>query len=285
MGNDPLHGLDHADRISAFTASSRLLLTPKCRDKRFRLIQTPGTGSVSFDVLTCAGHANMRVPAWPGVRRSPGECSPDDQRSRAHQRGAFRFMSQNPKPTESDEVENVHSEAQEVAEATNDESILAFIEIPRGSRNKYEFDEESGTFHLDRVLYSSVHYPTDYGFIPDTLADDGDHLDVLVLMTEPSFPGCTIEARALGGLDMSDEKGRDFKVLAVPVNDPRFNHYQTLDQVGKHWLKEIETFFATYKLLEKKKTDILGWHGIDFARQQIEESRSLYREKHPLAEK
>lgn len=193
-------------------------------------------------------------------------------------------MNQNPKPVQSDDVENVHVEAQEVAEVTHDESILAFIEIPRGSRNKYEFDEETGTFHLDRVLYSSVHYPTDYGFIPDTLADDGDHLDVLVLMTEPSFPGCTIQARPLGGLDMSDEKGRDFKVLSVPVNDPRFAHYQSLEQVGKHWLREIETFFATYKLLENKKTDILGWHGVDVAREQIEESRANYRQNHPLAD-
>ena len=186
-------------------------------------------------------------------------------------------MNEKTTATASDTVANVHAEAQEVAEATREETVLAFIEIPRGSRNKYEFDEESGTFFLDRVLYSSVHYPTDYGFIPDTLADDGDHLDVCVLMTEPSFPGCTIVARPLGGLDMRDEKGEDFKLLAVPVNDPRFAHYKSLDQVGKHWLREIETFFATYKLLENKETNILGWYGLDFARQQIEASRENYR--------
>lgn len=190
-------------------------------------------------------------------------------------------MSKKPSATSSNNVINVHSEAQEVAEDPRRASILAFIEIPRGSRNKYEYDEASGTFFLDRVLYSSVHYPTDYGFVPDTLADDGDHLDVCVLMTEPSFPGCTIEARPLGGLDMQDEKGNDFKLLAVPVNDPRFAHYQTLEQVGKHWLREIETFFATYKLLENKQTDILGWHGVDFACQQIEESREKYRQSRP----
>lgn len=186
-------------------------------------------------------------------------------------------MNEKASATSSDNVVNVHGEAKDVAQESGEESVLAFIEIPRGSRNKYEFDEESGTFFLDRVLYSSVHYPTDYGFVPDTLADDGDHLDVCVLMTEPSFPGCTIVARPLGGLDMRDEKGEDFKLLAVPVNDPRFAHYKSLDQVGKHWLREIETFFATYKLLENKETDILGWYGLDVARQQIEASRENYR--------
>ncbi len=108
------------------------------------------------------------------------------------------------------------------AQSTDDvASVLAFIEIPRGSRNKYEYDESTGKFLLDRVLYSSVHYPTDYGFVTETLAEDGDSLDVLVLVQEPTFPGCLIPARPLGGLDMHDEKGSDFKVLAVPVGDPR----------------------------------------------------------------
>ena len=150
-------------------------------------------------------------------------------------------------------------------------SVLAFIEIPRGSRNKYEYDEELHAFKLDRVLYSSVHYPTDYGWVPDTLAEDGDHLDILVLMEEPTFPGCLIEARPLGGLDMHDEKGTDFKVLAVPIGDPRFDHVQNLDDLGYHWLKEIETFFATYKLLEPKDTEVLGWHGVDHAWRVIDE--------------
>jgi len=186
-------------------------------------------------------------------------------------------MSQTPPVSQNEQVDQVHAEAQEVAEEAGKRTVLAFIEIPRGSRNKYEYDEERGTFHLDRVLYSSVHYPTDYGFVPDTLAEDGDHLDILVLMTEPSFPGCTIEARPLGGLDMADEKGRDFKILGVPERDPRFAHYQSLEQVGKHWLREIETFFATYKLLENKQTDVLGWHGVDVARREIAECRERYR--------
>jgi inorganic pyrophosphatase len=187
-------------------------------------------------------------------------------------------MSQTPPASKSDQVDHIHAEAREVAEESHEKTVLAFIEIPRGSRNKYEYDEERGVFHLDRVLYSSVHYPTDYGFIPDTLAEDGDHLDILVLMTEPSFPGCTIEARPLGGLDMADEKGRDFKVLAVPERDPRFAHYQTLDQVGKHWLREIENFFVTYKLLENKQTEVLGWHGLDVARREIVECRERYQQ-------
>jgi inorganic pyrophosphatase len=149
---------------------------------------------------------------------------------------------------------------------TNQETagtVFAFVEIPRGSRNKYEYDDASGRIRLDRVLYSSVHYPTDYGFVPDTLAEDGDHLDILVLVEEPTFPGCLVEARPIGGLDMADEKGPDFKVLAVPVGDPRFAHVRTLADVGEHWLREIETFFATYKLLEPKQTEVLGWHDAD----------------------
>jgi inorganic pyrophosphatase len=187
-------------------------------------------------------------------------------------------MSENRTTSKTESAINLQSKSLEVAEHENDEEIVAFIEIPRGSRNKYEFDEETNTWHLDRVLYSSVHYPTDYGFVPDTLADDGDHLDICVLMTEPSFPGCTIMARPLGGLDMQDEKGEDFKLLAVPVNDPRFHHYRQLEQVGKHWLREIETFFATYKLLEGKETTIVGWFGLDYARDQIEMSRNRYQD-------
>jgi inorganic pyrophosphatase len=157
------------------------------------------------------------------------------------------------------------------------DTVLAFIEIPRGSRNKYEFDEETGMFRLDRVLYSSVHYPADYGFIPDTLAEDGDHLDILVLTQEPTFPGCTIEARPLGGLDMADEKGSDFKVLAVPIGDPRYDHVLTLESLGDHWLREIETFFATYKLLEPKQTEVLGWHTAEEAWAVIGACRERFR--------
>ncbi len=185
------------------------------------------------------------------------------------------------KRTQDDDTEQIHREAEETARESDEGLVSAFIEITRGSRNKYEFDEETGTWHLDRVLYSSVHYPTDYGWIPDTLAEDGDHLDVLVFVQEPTFPGCMIECRPLGGLDMTDEEGPDFKVLAVPNHDPRFSHYQTLEQVGPHWLKEIETFFATYKLLEDKETEVLGWHDSEYAARMIRECRERYQNKPP----
>jgi inorganic pyrophosphatase len=156
-------------------------------------------------------------------------------------------------------------------------TVMALIEIPRGSRNKYEFDEATGRFYLDRVLYSSVHYPTDYGYIIETLAGDGDPLDVLVLVQEPTFPGCMIEARVLGGLDMADEKGSDFKVLAVPVGDPRYAHFKQLTDIGDHWLREIETFFATYKLLEPKQTEVLGWHDLDETLAMVASCQERYR--------
>ncbi len=180
----------------------------------------------------------------------------------------------------SEDAVEIHREAEETSQESAGELVSAFIEIPRGSRNKYEFDEEAGVWRLDRVLYSSVHYPTDYGWIPNTLAEDGDHLDILVLVQEPTFPGCMIDARPLGGLDMSDEAGRDFKVLAVPEYDPRFSHYQSLEQVGPHWLREIETFFQTYKLLEDKETEVLGWHGRDHALKVLRECRERYRREH-----
>ncbi len=147
------------------------------------------------------------------------------------------------------------------------------IEIPKGSRNKYEYDEEAGAFRLDRVLYSSVHYPTDYGFIPGTLAEDGDHLDVLVIVTEPTFTGCHILVRPVGVLTMTDEKGGDHKILAVPVRDPRFDQINDLADVPPHLLLEIENFFATYKVLEGKETATLGWSDVDEAGVVIAEAR------------
>lgn len=158
------------------------------------------------------------------------------------------------------------------------ETVDAFIEIPRGSRNKYEYDKETRQFRLDRVLYSSVHYPSDYGYIPETLADDGDPLDILVIVQEPTFPGCIIPARPVAGLDMSDEKGSDFKVVAVPIGDPRYAEVTTLDQLGQHWAREIEQFFATYKELEGKISEVRGWHGLDEVARQLVDSRARYRE-------
>ncbi|MEX1255767.1 MAG: inorganic diphosphatase [Dehalococcoidia bacterium] len=145
------------------------------------------------------------------------------------------------------------------------ETIDAVIEIPRGSRNKYEIDEK-GVLRLDRVLYSSVHYPTDYGYIPDTHSPDGDHLDVLVIVEEPTVPGCVVRARPVGVLKMRDEKGEDYKVIAVPVADPRFDGVDDLSELHPHWLREIENFFDVYKTLEPNKTvTIDGWGNRDEA--------------------
>jgi inorganic pyrophosphatase len=141
--------------------------------------------------------------------------------------------------------------------------LNVLIEIPGGSKNKYEFDKDLNAFALDRVLYSSVQYPYDYGFVPNTLADDGDPLDGMVIMDQPTFPGCVIAARPLGMLLMIDGGDRDEKILCVPDKDPRYANFKTLDDVAQHRLDEIAEFFRTYKNLEKKETEIKGWEGLD----------------------
>lgn len=152
-----------------------------------------------------------------------------------------------------------------------DETVEVLVEIPRGSRNKYEYDEETGVVRLDRVLYSSVHYPTDYGLIPHTRAPDGDHLDVLVVVEEPTFPGCRLLVRPIGVLEMRDEKGLDHKIIAVPVADPRFEGIRDLKDLQPHWLREVENFFATYKTLEALETEVAGWSGREDAWRVIRE--------------
>lgn len=141
--------------------------------------------------------------------------------------------------------------------------LNVLIEIPGGSKNKYEFDKELGAFALDRVLYASVQYPFDYGFVPNTLADDGDPLDGIVMMDQPTFPGCVIAARPIGMLEMVDGGDRDEKILCVPAKDPRYNEVKSLKDVAPHRLDEIAEFFRTYKNLEKKVTEILGWQDVD----------------------
>lgn len=116
----------------------------------------------------------------------------------------------------------------------------AIIEIPRGSRNKYEMDHETGMIRFDRVLYSPMFYPADYGFVPDTLGLDGDPLDVLVFLTEPTFPGCLIEVKPIGVLNMSDDKGRDEKIICVPVADPTWNQLENIEDMNSHTLKAVE---------------------------------------------
>jgi inorganic pyrophosphatase len=130
--------------------------------------------------------------------------------------------------------------------------IPVVIEIPKGSKLKYEIDKTTGLLMLDRVLYSSVHYPANYGFIPQSHADDGDPLDVLVLMQEPVVPLTIVRARAIGGLKMRDDKGDDDKIVAVAVDDPAFNHYTDAGQLPPHVMIELERFFRDYKILENK---------------------------------
>ncbi len=143
--------------------------------------------------------------------------------------------------------------------------VRVVVEVPKGSRNKYETDRESGRIKLDRVLFSAVHYPADYGYVEGTLAEDGDEVDVLVLIDEPTFPGCLIRAKPIGMLRMKDEKGIDNKILAVPVNDPRWSPFEDIFELPPHLLVEIENFFLTYKKLEVKEVVSEGWSGRDRA--------------------
>ncbi|WP_439151603.1 inorganic diphosphatase [Winogradskyella sp.] len=133
------------------------------------------------------------------------------------------------------------------------------IEIPKGSRNKYEYDFELNKIRFDRMLFSSMMYPGDYGFIPETLALDGDPLDVLVLTAEPTFPMCVMEVKPIGVFHMADEKGPDEKIICVPVSDPIWSQRNDVFDLNPHRLKEIEHFFQVYKDLEKKKVDVGGW--------------------------
>jgi inorganic pyrophosphatase len=144
----------------------------------------------------------------------------------------------------------------------SDSSKLTFdvlIEIPKGSRNKYEYDFELNKIRFDRMLFSSMMYPGDYGFIPETLALDGDPLDVLVLTAEPTFPMCVMEVKPIGVFHMADEKGPDEKIICVPVSDPIWSQRNDVFDLNPHRLKEIEHFFQVYKDLEKKKVDVGGW--------------------------
>ena len=150
------------------------------------------------------------------------------------------------------------------------------IEIPRGSRNKYEYDFELKRMRFDRMLFSSMMYPADYGFIPETLALDGDPLDVLVLINEPTFPGCVMEVKPIGVFHMADEKGNDEKIICVPVSDPIWNTLNDLSDVNLHQIKEIEHFFQVYKDLEKKKVDVEGWGNAEVAYEIVNKCIARY---------
>ena len=154
--------------------------------------------------------------------------------------------------------------------------VPTVIEIPRGSHLKYEVDKRTGLLMLDRVLYSSVHYPANYGFIPRTHADDGDPLDILVLMQEPVEPLTIVRARALGGLRMTDDKGGDDKIISVCVDDPAFAHYETITALPPHLMKELDRFFRDYKVLEEKRVDVEELYDRAKALEIIESSRAAY---------
>jgi inorganic pyrophosphatase len=156
------------------------------------------------------------------------------------------------------------------------ELVNAVIEVPLGGVNKYEYDKKLNVFRLDRTLYSPVHYPGDYGFIPSTLASDGDPLDVLVLVDNPSFSGCLIEVRPIGFLEMLDQGVRDEKVLAVVNNDPRYTEVSNYTDIYTHILREVEHFFSIYKDLECKRTKTVAWHEAKEARRVILESRERF---------
>ncbi len=159
-----------------------------------------------------------------------------------------------------------------------DDPLICLVEIPKGSRNKYEYDHDMDVIKLDRFLFSSMVYPTDYGFIPDTLGQDTDPLDAMVLVSEPTFPGCVIEVKAIALFRMEDDKGIDDKVLCVPLTDPAWNSLEQLEDVPKPLRDEISHFFSVYKDLEQKKVTVDGWYSREEALEEIEASRKRCKE-------
>ncbi|MEG0313834.1 MAG: inorganic diphosphatase [Erysipelotrichaceae bacterium] len=154
--------------------------------------------------------------------------------------------------------------------------VEALIEIPMGSQNKYEVNKKTNKIKLDRVLYSPTFYPAEYGYIENTLALDNDPMDILVFTTYPTFPGCYVEARIIGGMDMIDSGEVDIKVIAVCNNDPRYDHVNSLDDIAPHILKEVEYFFNTYKSLQGSSTAVLGWLDINTTLRMLDESSERY---------
>ncbi len=158
-----------------------------------------------------------------------------------------------------------------------DRVIEAIIEIPMGTKNKYEIDKARGRIKLDRVLYSQMTYPAEYGYIEDTLAEDDDPLDILVMASTKTFPGCIVDARVIGALDMIDNGEKDYKIISVMENDPRFEHIHTLKDIQEHMLREIKHFFRTYKDLQQNKIVEVGdFYDKEFAETLIEDSIKRY---------
>ena len=162
------------------------------------------------------------------------------------------------------------------------EIINAIVEIPKDSQNKYEIDKKTGMVSLDRVLYSPMHYPADYGFIPETLAEDGDPADIMILGSDPLFPGCVVRVRPIGMLNMIDNGEQDNKILGVQADNPRFDSIKDISDIEKfhtHHLKEIAHFFETYKELQGKKVEITGWENAESAKKEILLARKMYTDK------
>ncbi|HEY7703333.1 MAG TPA: inorganic diphosphatase [Acidimicrobiia bacterium] len=159
--------------------------------------------------------------------------------------------------------------------------VVMVVEIPRGSRNKYEVDHETGEIFLDRTLFTATRYPADYGYIPDTLADDGDPLDILCLTTDPTFPTCRIRVRPVAVLRLEDQGEIDDKVISVPAGDPRHDAVQDVGDLEEHFRKELEHFFLVYSELEKEAVTSFGWEGRDLAMQLIEDARAAFEASRP----
>lgn len=157
-----------------------------------------------------------------------------------------------------------------------DNVVNALIEIPLGSKNKYELDYKTGRIHLDRVLYASMMYPAEYGIIENTLAPDGDALDILVICSDATFPGCVVPARVLGYLDMVDNGKPDYKLISVVDCDPRFDHYKEISDLNPFVLEEIANFFANYKVLQGIKVEVGTYHDTQEALQIIRECKLAY---------
>jgi len=159
------------------------------------------------------------------------------------------------------------------------EAVNVIIEIPKGSKNKYEIDKETGLIALDRAMYTAQDYPFDYGFVPQSYWDDGDALDVLVLATSPLATGVLVRVRPVAVMEMVDDGESDNKLIGVPVKDPRWDEVQDLKDINKHTLKEIEHFFSTYKKLQDKEVNVMGFKGKETAQENFERSLKLYKEK------
>jgi inorganic pyrophosphatase len=160
--------------------------------------------------------------------------------------------------------------------------MYCIVEIPKGSRCKYEYNKENGVIVLDRVLFSSMHYPGDYGLIPHSFYDDGDPLDMLVMTNEPTFPGCVIQARPIGVFRMLDQGLADDKILGVPATDPLFSEYHDLSDVPPHFLHEVAHFFEVYKDLEGIRTKPIGWEDAAAAKKEILRSIKLFDDRFTL---